>query len=261
MFSASGHLMIREASEDTIIQIPNPRGQEGTSSMAIPKGQVVSMRYSFHVLVSHLNPGYCWHGWCSWVKIFAPTSIGLWFGEQIITLGTMKTPHHSSPLGGMVSIMIRKILPHSASVCISILQELCDTDLNLRPKSMYRTEICHHRGRLFSFYAPARLEGNALAEWRGEPRGMENKSFGCQTHPNSRCSWCSSDLYQAKVGNFQNLRRQRQYALVSNPVVFHFLRLAGCCNVIDNRINKVRTGKLGLFGWSIRHNITRGPKR
>ncbi|KAJ3878539.1 cytochrome P450 [Lentinula edodes] len=37
----SGHLMIREASEDTVLQIPNPRGQEGTMPFMIPKGQVV----------------------------------------------------------------------------------------------------------------------------------------------------------------------------------------------------------------------------
>ncbi|KAJ4473118.1 cytochrome P450 [Lentinula aciculospora] len=37
----SGHLMIREAGEDTVLQIPNPRGQEGTSPFTVPKGQVV----------------------------------------------------------------------------------------------------------------------------------------------------------------------------------------------------------------------------
>ncbi|KAF5343692.1 hypothetical protein D9757_014535 [Collybiopsis confluens] len=37
----SGHLMIRQASEDTVVQIPNPRGQEGTQSMPVAKGQVV----------------------------------------------------------------------------------------------------------------------------------------------------------------------------------------------------------------------------
>lgn len=34
--------MIREATKDTVVQIPNPRGQEGTTPMVIPKGvQVV----------------------------------------------------------------------------------------------------------------------------------------------------------------------------------------------------------------------------
>lgn len=41
-FSAAGHLMIREATEDTIIRIPNPVGQEGTTTMPIPKGLTVS---------------------------------------------------------------------------------------------------------------------------------------------------------------------------------------------------------------------------
>lgn len=36
--------MIREASEDTVLQIPSPRGQEGTIPFMIPKGQVVRMR-------------------------------------------------------------------------------------------------------------------------------------------------------------------------------------------------------------------------
>ncbi|KIK52840.1 hypothetical protein GYMLUDRAFT_49679 [Collybiopsis luxurians FD-317 M1] len=37
----SGHVMIRQASEDTALQVPNPRGQEGTHSMVILKDQVV----------------------------------------------------------------------------------------------------------------------------------------------------------------------------------------------------------------------------
>ncbi|KAJ7590446.1 cytochrome P450 [Mycena floridula] len=37
MFPA-GHLMIREATEDTVLQIPNPPGEEGTTAMPIPKG-------------------------------------------------------------------------------------------------------------------------------------------------------------------------------------------------------------------------------
>ncbi|KAF9010234.1 cytochrome P450 [Cyathus striatus] len=41
MFPA-GHVMIREASEDTVLNIPNPPGEEGSTSMPIPKGvQVV----------------------------------------------------------------------------------------------------------------------------------------------------------------------------------------------------------------------------
>jgi len=50
----SGHLMIREATEDTIIQIPNPRGEEGNTSMAIPKGQVVVV----DMVGIHYNPRY-----------------------------------------------------------------------------------------------------------------------------------------------------------------------------------------------------------
>ncbi|KAF8914781.1 cytochrome P450 [Mucidula mucida] len=32
------HIMIREATKDTVLQIPNPLGQDGTTSMAVPKG-------------------------------------------------------------------------------------------------------------------------------------------------------------------------------------------------------------------------------
>lgn len=38
VFVASGHLMIREAWEDTVIQVPNPIGQEGSTNVAVPKG-------------------------------------------------------------------------------------------------------------------------------------------------------------------------------------------------------------------------------
>ncbi|KAG6841505.1 hypothetical protein C0991_010363 [Blastosporella zonata] len=37
MFPA-GHIMIREATEDTVLQIPNPAGQEGTTPFPVPKG-------------------------------------------------------------------------------------------------------------------------------------------------------------------------------------------------------------------------------
>ncbi|KAG6812865.1 hypothetical protein H0H92_015793 [Tricholoma furcatifolium] len=37
MFPA-GHIMIREATEDTVLQIPNPPGQEGTTAFPVPKG-------------------------------------------------------------------------------------------------------------------------------------------------------------------------------------------------------------------------------
>jgi hypothetical protein len=35
---AAGHLMIREAYEDTVLHIPNPHGQEGITTVPIPKG-------------------------------------------------------------------------------------------------------------------------------------------------------------------------------------------------------------------------------
>ncbi|KAJ7064839.1 cytochrome P450 [Mycena amicta] len=42
MFPA-GHVLIREASEDTILQVPNPVGEEGTTAVPIQKGTQVSV--------------------------------------------------------------------------------------------------------------------------------------------------------------------------------------------------------------------------
>ncbi|KAG6901989.1 hypothetical protein C0995_005948 [Termitomyces sp. Mi166 len=36
--TAAGHIMIREATEDTVLQVPNPPGQEGTTPFPVPKG-------------------------------------------------------------------------------------------------------------------------------------------------------------------------------------------------------------------------------
>jgi len=38
---AAAHVMIRDAYEDTTLQIPNPVGEEGTKSVAIEKDTVV----------------------------------------------------------------------------------------------------------------------------------------------------------------------------------------------------------------------------
>lgn len=38
---APGYLMIRQATEDTILTIPNARGEEGTRTIAIQKGAEV----------------------------------------------------------------------------------------------------------------------------------------------------------------------------------------------------------------------------
>jgi len=34
----SGHLLIREAAEDTVLEIPKPHGQVGTTTIPVPKG-------------------------------------------------------------------------------------------------------------------------------------------------------------------------------------------------------------------------------
>lgn len=38
---AAGHILIREAYEDTVLQIPNPPGQDGTTALPVPKGMQV----------------------------------------------------------------------------------------------------------------------------------------------------------------------------------------------------------------------------
>jgi hypothetical protein len=35
---AAGHVMIREATEDTVLTVPNPAGEEGSKTIPIPKG-------------------------------------------------------------------------------------------------------------------------------------------------------------------------------------------------------------------------------
>lgn len=39
---ASGHLLFREAAEDTVLEIPKPHGQVGTTTIPIQKGVRVS---------------------------------------------------------------------------------------------------------------------------------------------------------------------------------------------------------------------------
>jgi hypothetical protein len=39
--SASGYIMIREAFEDTVLEIPNPHGEEGSKIVPVPKGTQV----------------------------------------------------------------------------------------------------------------------------------------------------------------------------------------------------------------------------
>ncbi|KAJ3796245.1 cytochrome P450 [Lentinula aff. detonsa] len=78
----SGHLMIREASEDTVLQMPNPRGQEGTTPFIIPKGQVVVV----DMVGVQYNPRYYddptsykpsrWHGISNDSEDFTAFSVG-----------------------------------------------------------------------------------------------------------------------------------------------------------------------------------------
>jgi hypothetical protein len=42
LMTAPGYLLIREAEEDTVLEIPNPPGVEGSTTIPVPKGvQVV----------------------------------------------------------------------------------------------------------------------------------------------------------------------------------------------------------------------------
>ena len=47
---AAGHVLIREALEDTVLTVPNPVGEEGSKSVPIPKGtQVGSYPFSSNI--------------------------------------------------------------------------------------------------------------------------------------------------------------------------------------------------------------------
>ena len=43
MSIASGHVLVREATEDTVLEIPKPHGQVGTTTIPVPKGVQVSL--------------------------------------------------------------------------------------------------------------------------------------------------------------------------------------------------------------------------
>ncbi|KIK52839.1 hypothetical protein GYMLUDRAFT_49677 [Collybiopsis luxurians FD-317 M1] len=64
----AGQIMVRQASEDTVIQIPNPRGEEGTRSIVVSKGQevvvdMVGLQYNprYHDDPTSYKPSR-WHG-------------------------------------------------------------------------------------------------------------------------------------------------------------------------------------------------------
>lgn len=45
-YSAIGHMILREAGEDTTLTIPNPTGQPGSETISISKGTKVNAVYS-----------------------------------------------------------------------------------------------------------------------------------------------------------------------------------------------------------------------
>ena len=48
---AAGHVLIREAAEDTVLEIPKPHGQVGTTTIPVPKGVQVSWLYKIFIFV------------------------------------------------------------------------------------------------------------------------------------------------------------------------------------------------------------------
>ena len=42
-YIAPGHVLVREAAEDTVLEIPKPHGQVGTTTIPVPKGVQVSL--------------------------------------------------------------------------------------------------------------------------------------------------------------------------------------------------------------------------
>ncbi|KAK0474149.1 cytochrome P450 [Armillaria novae-zelandiae] len=77
-----GHLMIREATKDTVIQVPRPVGEEGTISMPIPKGfkiiaDMVGIQYNprYFEEPEKFKPSR-WHGISNESEAFTAFSIG-----------------------------------------------------------------------------------------------------------------------------------------------------------------------------------------
>ena len=50
---AAGYIMIREAFEDTMLQIPNPVGEEGSRTLPVPKGTQVNEHPLWLTLTAH----------------------------------------------------------------------------------------------------------------------------------------------------------------------------------------------------------------
>lgn len=81
MFPA-GHILIREATEDTVLQIPNPPGQEGTTPFPVPKGVQIMV----DMVGVQYNPRYFdepekykpsrWYGIANESEAFSAFSIG-----------------------------------------------------------------------------------------------------------------------------------------------------------------------------------------
>jgi hypothetical protein len=52
---ASAHILLREAGEDTVLEIPKPHGQVGTTMIPVPKGaQVISYRIPLKMFLTML---------------------------------------------------------------------------------------------------------------------------------------------------------------------------------------------------------------
>ncbi|KAJ7927567.1 cytochrome P450 [Mycena leptocephala] len=84
MFPA-GHILIREATEDTVLTVPNPVGEEGSKTIPIPKGTQVGSCL-FHCVHNKYNPRYFenpkvympsrWYGLPSDSEQFTAFSVG-----------------------------------------------------------------------------------------------------------------------------------------------------------------------------------------
>ncbi|KAF9482311.1 cytochrome P450 [Pholiota conissans] len=95
----AGYILIREAFEDTVLQIPNPVGEEGSKSIPIPKGTTVSILHLLKIRSTYItvqvvvdmigvqyNPRYFdnpeeyrpsrWHGVSADSEAFSAFSIG-----------------------------------------------------------------------------------------------------------------------------------------------------------------------------------------
>ena len=101
---AAGHLLIREAAEDTVLEIPKPHGQVGTITIPIPKGLQVSWLYKIFTfdVIYGLQVIIDMVGLRTFSFITIPYTVANIFFKQNTTLGTLMNLRNTNRLVGII---------------------------------------------------------------------------------------------------------------------------------------------------------------